>query len=63
MVNEKIECVVDSKEPGKIECFEGFNLQSIVRYYEFLKASKREKDIARIPLVEEYMEKMGRDGE
>ena len=59
MVNEKIECVVDSKEPGKIEKFEGFNLQSIDMYYEFLKASKREKDIARIPLVEEYMKKMG----
>ena len=63
MVNEKIECVVDSKEPGKIEKFEGFNLQSIDMYYEFLKASKRGKDIARIPLVEEYMKKMGRDGE
>ena len=60
MVNEKIECAVDTKEPGKIEKFEGFNLISIDKYYEFLKASKREKDKARIPLVEEYMKRKGK---
>lgn len=32
-----------------------YNLQSIEKYYEFLKGSTREKDKARIPLIEDYM--------
>ena len=55
IVNDKIECVVDTKEPWKIEKYEQYNLQSIEKYYEFLKNSNREKDKARILLVEEYM--------
>lgn len=54
-VNDKIECVVDTKETLKIEEYEGYNLQSIEKYYDFLINSHREKDKARIPLVEEYM--------
>ena len=55
IVNDKIECVVDTKESCKIEKYEDYNLQSIEKYYEFLKASKREKDKARIPLIEKYI--------
>lgn len=55
IVNDKVECVLDTKEDYKIEKWEGYNLQSIEKYYEFLKNSNREKDKARIPLVEEYM--------
>lgn len=55
IVNDKIECVLDTKEPWKIEKYGEYNLQSIEKYYEFLKESSREKDKARIPLVEEYM--------
>lgn len=55
IVNDKIECVVDTKEDWKIEKMDGYNLESIQKYYEFLKNSEREKDKARIPLVEEYM--------
>ena len=54
-VNDKIECLVDTKESWKIEKYGDYNLQSIEKYYDFLKSSKREKDKARIPLVEEYM--------
>ena len=54
-VNGKIECVVDTKEPWKIEKYGEYNLQSIEKYYDFLKSSKREKDKERIPLVEEYI--------
>lgn len=32
-----------------------YNLESIEKYYKFLKKSSREKDKARIPLIEEYM--------
>ena len=56
IINEKIECIVDTKEPWKIEKVGEYNLQSIEKYYEFLKESKREKDKARIPLIEEYLE-------
>ena len=54
-VNEKIECVVDTKESWKIEKYGEYNLQSIEKYYEFLKGSNRDKDKARIPLIEEYI--------
>lgn len=55
IVNDKIECVVDTKEEWKIEKFGDYNLQSMEMYYEFLKGSNREKDKARIKLVEDYM--------
>ena len=55
IVNDKIECVLDTKEPWKIEKYGEYNLQSIGKYYEFLKKSNREKDKARIPLIEKYM--------
>lgn len=55
IVNDKIECIVDTKESWKIEKYETFNLQSIGMYYEFLKNSSREKDKARIPLIKDYM--------
>lgn len=55
IVNEKVECVLDTKEDWKIEKYGEYNLQSIEKYYDFLKNSNREKDKARIPLVEEYM--------
>ena len=55
IVNDKIECVIDKKEDWKIEKLGQYNLQSIEIYYEFLKNSSRDKDKARISLVEEYM--------
>lgn len=55
IVNDKIECVLDTKELWKIEKIEGYNLQSIEKYYEFLKESNREKDKERIPLIEKYI--------
>lgn len=55
IVNDKVECVIDTKEDWKIEKCGEYNLQSIEMYYEYLKGSNREKDKARIGLVEEYM--------
>ncbi len=54
-VNDKIECIVDTKEPCKIEKYGDYNLQSIKTYYDFLKESNREKDKVRIPIIEKYM--------
>ena len=55
MINDKIECVLDTKESWKIEKYGEYNLQSIEKYYEFLKKSNRKKDKERIPLIEKYM--------
>ena len=55
IVNEKIECVLDTKEEANIEKYGDYNLESIEKYYDFLIKSNRQKDKARIPLVEEYM--------
>ena len=55
IVNDKIECVLDTKEEWKIEKYGEYNLQSIEKYYDFLKKSNRQKDKARIPLIEEYI--------
>ena len=55
IVKDKVECVVDTKEPWKVEEYENYNLESIEKYLKYLKESPREKDKARISLVEEYM--------
>ena len=55
IVNDKVECVLDEKEDWKIEKSGEYYLESIEKYYEFLKNSDREKDKARIPLIEKYM--------
>ncbi|MBE5805232.1 MAG: hypothetical protein E7313_00690 [Clostridiales bacterium] len=57
IVNDKVECVVDTKEDWKIEKYGEYNLQSIEKYYEYLKGSQRQKDKDRIKIVEEYMKK------
>lgn len=55
IVNDKIECVLDTKEDWKIEKYGEYNLQSIEKYYEFIKKSTRKKDKKRIPLIEKYV--------
>ena len=60
-VNDKVECVCDGEiadlkyKPERLA--NGYLVQNIVEYLEHLKTSTREKDIARIPLVEEYINK------
>ncbi len=58
-VNEKVECVCDGDKenlkymPERLE--NGYYVQNIFEYIEYLKSSSREKDISRIPLVEDYI--------
>lgn len=61
IVNDKVECVLDTKEPGKIENYENYYLQDIYEYYDFIKNSDREKDKKRIPLVENYINNRQKD--
>ena len=64
IVNDKVECVCDGNienlkyKPEELES--GYFAQNIFEYLEYLKASTREKDIARIPLVERYIEERAR---
>ena len=55
IVTDKVECVLDTKEEWKIEEQDGIFLQAIKDYYQYLLKSNREKDKARIPLVESFM--------
>jgi len=60
MVTDKIECVCDGpKENLKYqpEYVDGYYVQNINEYLEYLEKSSREKDKLRIPLVKEYIEK------
>ena len=54
-VLENVECFIDTKEDWKIEKHQNYNLENIEKYYNYLLQSKREKDILRIPIVEEYI--------
>ena len=62
VVNDKVECVCNGKiedlkyKPEKIDC--GYFVQNIFEYLEYLKSSNREKDIKRIPIVENYIKKI-----
>lgn len=62
IVNDKVECVCDGNiddlkyKPEKLEC--GYFVQNIFEYLEYLKSSTREKDKARIPIVENYIENL-----
>ena len=62
IVNDKVECVCDGNiedlkyKPERLDS--GFFAQNIFEYLDYLKSSEREKDKARIPLVETYIENM-----
>ena len=61
IVNDKVECVLDTKEPYKIEKFGEYYLQDIYDYYNFIKNSNRERDKKRIPLIENYIDTRKKD--
>lgn len=56
-VNEKVECVLDTKEDWKIEKYGKYNLESLEKYYEYLKTSKREKDKIKYEIVSKELKK------
>ena len=58
IVNEKIECVLDTKEDWKIEKYGEYYLESLTKYFEYLKNSTREKDKAKYEIVKRELEKM-----
>ena len=54
IVNDKVECIVDSME-GKKEKLDMYYVQDIYDYLKYLEDSNREKDKLRIPLVKQYI--------
>lgn len=56
IVNEKIECVLDQKEDWKIEKVGQYNLESLEKYFDYLKTSTREKDKVKYEIVKEKLE-------
>ena len=58
IVSDKIEGVCDGpkdKLKYQPELVDGYYIQNIDEYYDYLKISQREKDKLRIPIVEEYI--------
>ena len=56
-VTDKIECVVDTKEDWKVENYGDFYLESLEKYFNYLKDSKREKDKVKYDIVKKELEK------
>lgn len=54
-VNEKIECVLDTKDDWKVEKYGEYNLESIEKYFDYLKQSDREKDKIKYEIVSNYI--------
>lgn len=63
VITENIECVC-LKEKSEIsyplEIVEGYYVQNILEYYEYLVSSEREKDRMRVSLVLDYINKKRR---
>ena len=56
-VNDKVECVLYTKA-WEIEKVGKYNVESITKYYEYLKSSTREKDKIKRKIVEDYLKKI-----
>lgn len=57
-VTDNVECVLDTKEDWKYEKCGSYNIESIEKYYAYLKSSTRQKDKDRIPLIEKYIKSL-----
>lgn len=57
IVNDRVECVVDHKDNSTIEKHGNYYLESLPKYFDFLKSSMREKDKVKYEIVKEHLEK------
>lgn len=55
IVNDKVECVLDTKDEWKVEKYGKYNVESIKRYYNYLITTHREKDKVKLEIVEKYI--------
>lgn len=56
MVTENVECVLDEKDDWKIEKHGKYNLESLEKYFKYLKTSNREKDKQKYEIVKRLLE-------
>lgn len=57
IVKDNVECMLDTKEDFKIEKYGKYNLESLEKYFEYLKSSKREKDKVKYEIVKKCLQK------
>jgi len=56
-VSDKVECVLDTLEDWKIEKYEDYYLESLEKYFDYLKSSTREKDKIKYEIVKKELDK------
>lgn len=56
IVNDKVECVLDTKEDWKVEKYGEYYLESLEKYFQYLKTSTREKDKVKYDIVKNILE-------
>ncbi|MBQ9072059.1 MAG: hypothetical protein IJY25_02765 [Bacilli bacterium] len=56
IVSEKVECILDTKEEWKVEKYGDYYLESLEKYFEYLKVSNREKDKIKYEIVKQKLE-------
>ena len=57
IVNDKVECKPDTMEDWKVEKYGDYYLESLTKYFDFLKESTREKDKVKYKIVKKELEK------
>lgn len=55
-INDKVECVLDTKEESKFEKYGKYNLESLEKYLNWLEKSNKEKDKTKLDIVKKYLE-------
>lgn len=61
IVSDKVECVLDTKDDYKVERYGEYNLESLQKYFDYLKTSKREKDKIKYDIVKNKLEELGEE--
>ena len=57
IVNDKVECVLDTMDEEKVEKYGEYYLQSLPSYFKFLEETKREKDKLKYKIVKKVLGK------
>ncbi len=56
IVKDKVECVLDKKEAWKIEKVGNYNVESLTKYFDYLKNSTRKEDEIKYKIVKKQLE-------
>lgn len=56
IVNDKVECILETKESWKFDRVGDYNLENLNVYFQYLKKSTREKDKIKYEIVKRKLE-------